>query len=72
MLNYHQPDSIFPRPLLLMREGAPGADPALPAPRSTVFFTHYNDDGYQYTVPVGREYWHTWSMPFRVDPSRYR
>lgn len=64
MLNGHQPASLVPRPLLLtdLRNNR----------TSTVFFTHYNDDGYQYTIPVGRDYWHTWAMPFRVDPESYR
>ncbi|KAG2496270.1 hypothetical protein HYH03_005503 [Edaphochlamys debaryana] len=39
---------------------------------SLVHFTKYNEEGYQFTVPTGRDYWVHWDMPFRVDPEEFQ
>jgi hypothetical protein len=60
MLNGHQPDALAFRDLLLTS--------AATNRTSVVHFTHYNDQGYQFTAPAGRAYWLHWDTPVRVDP----
>eukprot|EP00798_Chlamydomonas_sp_ICE-L_P008885 gene8886-3764_t len=38
---------------------------------STVHFIVYNEDGYQFTVPTGREYEVHWKSPYRMDAVTY-
>ncbi len=63
MLNQHDPEALTSKDLKLV---------SLATNRtSRVNFTHYNEDGYQFTVATGRDYWVHWDMPFRLDPKDY-
>ena len=37
---------------------------------SYVFFQHYNEDGYQFTIPTNKVFWLHWDIWFRLDPVR--
>jgi hypothetical protein len=60
MLNSQRPDSISTRDLLLTSTATNRT--------SLVHETHYNEDGYQFTVATGRTYETSWCAP---GPSRF-
>ncbi|GFR40478.1 hypothetical protein Agub_g1045 [Astrephomene gubernaculifera] len=63
MLNDHQPEVLTAKNLVVV---------SLATNRSSrVHQTHYNEDGYQFTVATGRDYWLQWDMPYRLDPVSY-
>ncbi|KAG2491954.1 hypothetical protein HYH03_009686 [Edaphochlamys debaryana] len=63
MLNNHGPDALKFKDLRVT---------SLATNRtSVVHFTKYNEDGYQFTVPTGRDYWVHWDTPDRVDPEEF-
>ncbi|KAF5832717.1 hypothetical protein DUNSADRAFT_11299 [Dunaliella salina] len=69
MLNSHQPSQLKFVPVLVTDQETNKT--------SRVFFTHYNDDGYQFVVPTQRDYWLHWevlagSTLVKVDPTQIR
>ncbi|GAX81123.1 hypothetical protein CEUSTIGMA_g8557.t1 [Chlamydomonas eustigma] len=63
MLNRHQPPALEYRNIWLTNVTNNRS--------SYVFFQHYNEDGYQFTVPTLRQTWIHWDMDFRLDPSQW-
>ena len=63
MLNRHSPPALAFRNLWLTNQ--------LTNRSSYVFFQHYNEDGYQFTLPTLRNTWLHWDISFRVDPSSW-
>ena len=63
MLNRHDPESLAFRNLRVTATATNRT--------SLVYFTVYNEHGYQFTVPVNRNYWVHWDSVFRVDPSSF-
>ncbi|PNH07097.1 Fibrocystin-L [Tetrabaena socialis] len=64
MLNGHLPMSLQPRMLLVTSVATNRT--------SNVFFTHYNEDGYQFTLATRRDYHFSWDNIVRIDPDEYR
>lgn len=71
MLNGHSPGGLTHRDLLVTSQAHNGT--------SIVHQTHYNEDGYQFTAAVGRDYWLHWNVfssqvnsLLRVDPDGWR
>ena len=63
MLNQLQPSSLLFRNLWVTD---------LATNLSTyVYFQHYNEDGYQFTLPTTRQYWMHWDLMFRLDPTNF-
>lgn len=78
MLNSHTPRALFARNLLVTDLSQPASRvdaEALVTEDSfrTSSHTHSKDNlqGYQFTVPTGREYWLHWDAPQRIDPNRF-
>lgn len=77
MLHDHAPPALKFRDLLITTAGGArvGTSPAYAGLTNTgyngtsvVHFTHYNEDGYQFTVPVQRDFYVHWENGFRLDP----
>lgn len=74
----HKPDANRYRPLLVTTYGGSGTAGSFPttaggAPyngTSIVYFSHYNDDGYQFTYPVRRDAYLHWDNTIRLDPAQ--
>jgi hypothetical protein len=62
MVNGHQPPALTFRDLLVT---------SVPANRtSRVFFTNYNEMGYQFTTPTRQEVWLHWDTPVDIPIER--
>ena len=74
MVNQHAPAAIGVVPLQVTDLAAPAAGAAQAFRTANVSFSKYNEQGYQFTVPVGegRGFWLHWLLPQRVDPDALR